>query len=146
MPTYEFSCATCRLQFKRSLKIGEHLQHECPRCLSDADRVWSSIGGHKFGSSEGAVANTGVHADDYPTADRAVGKSAEERWGVIVEREKVKKSVRATNDSRALIRRDGNGFIEYEGMPQQKLEARRAVAEDLIGRLKQQKQQGKSNG
>lgn len=146
MPIYEFSCAICRLQFKRNLKIAEHLQHDCPRCHSDADRVWSGIGGHKFGSSSSSVANTGVHTDDYPTADRAVGKSAEERWNTIVEREKVKKAARATNDSRALIRRDGNGFIEYEGMPHQKLEARRELAEDLIGKLKAQKEQAKSDG
>jgi len=71
---------------------------------------------HAFSAGNGAAANSGVHDHDYPTADKIVGRSAEERWSEYREREKVKKQVREQGGSGALLRSDGDGFVEYDAM------------------------------
>lgn len=133
MPKYEFECAYCNLRFERSLKMGDHTTHECPKCQSDAPRVWD---GFAFGFQDtpgAATANTGVHDKDYPTADKAVGRSSEARWGEYNERDKVKKIVRQRGATGSLMRRNGQGFVEYEAMSDNGVEAnvkmRKAIVE-----------------
>jgi putative FmdB family regulatory protein len=132
MPLYEFECCYCSLQFKRNLAMDEHATHPCPNCKQVAPRIWAGFGGHAFQTSAtAATANTGVHKDDYPTADHAVGKDAEKRWGFQLARNKLKAEVREKTDGGRLLRRDGQGYIEYEGMQAGHLEARKRTASTL---------------
>ena len=120
--------------------MGEHLQHECPRCQSDADRVWAGLGGHSFAAAGGgATANSGVHEQDYPTADKAVGRSADELWELNHERAKVKKAARESVGKPALIRTDGEGYSDYSHLPDPQLQVRRTVADKAFAALAQQK-------
>jgi len=113
MPQYTFSCL-CGVQFTRTLKAGNHSMHVCPDCGEEAPRQWDGQGfGFDFtpGSTPG---NSGVTKHDSPTADQAVGRSAEARWEEYDEREKVKEKVREVGGTRALRRRTYANAIEYE--------------------------------
>jgi putative FmdB family regulatory protein len=132
MPKYEFECAYCNLRFERVLKMGDHATHECPKCECDAPRVWD---GFAFGFQEtpgAATANTGVHDKDYPTADKAVGRSAEARWGEYDARNKVKKAVREQGGTPSLMRRNGKGFVEYEAMSDAGVQANTKMRQKIV--------------
>lgn len=117
MPKYAFECQNCnKLKFDRVLKIGDHPTHACPSCKEEAPRVLSGEGfGFAFSQGGSATANSGVHDHDYPTADKVVGRSAENRWKTYVDRDKIKKKVRQAGAPQ-LIRRDGEGYSEYSAM------------------------------
>jgi len=96
--------------------------------------------GFSFSSSpSAATANTGVHKDDYPTADQIVGREAEHNWGVIHRREKVKEEARGQGGTHALIRHDGEGFIDYEPMSDGGRVARRNLAKRAVEALRNSK-------
>jgi len=136
MPKYVFECQTdgCNLKFERSLKMtDDHRSHECPSCHEVAPGV---IAGFAFDFKEGATpGNTGVHKDDYPTADHAVGKDADKRWAYYAEREKVKTAARTQGETPALIRRTGTDYVEYEPMSDVGREAHRNLTKKALGRL-----------
>lgn len=133
MPKYAFECQACRTRFERVLKMGEHPTHECPSCKDEAPRLFSDFG-FAFGASSQAKsnANTGVHDLDYPSADKIVGRSAEDRWATYRERDKVKKQVREHGSQHALTRRDGAGFVEYSGTSQQAQKTREKVVDYAV--------------
>lgn len=133
MPKYSFECPHCQVHFTRSLAMGEHPNHPCPSCKAPAPRLWMGQGfGFDFtGTQTGATANTGVSKIDNPTADQAVGRSAEERWGFYNEREKVKQEVRERTGQRALNRKDGEGYTEYTSGNQAMIEARKKAGQTI---------------
>jgi putative FmdB family regulatory protein len=142
MPNYEFECQECNTRFTRNLKMAEHAIHPCPKCEAEAPRLWEGFGGHKFESNgSSAVANTGVHTEDYPTADRAVGRSADDRREVMEARDKVKNEVRGKAGTHALIRTQGEGYTEYTPMTDKGREARRKTAWEALDTLKAAKEQ-----
>lgn len=140
MPRYTFECQTegCTLKFERTLKIGDHNSHECPNCKEVAPRVME---GFEFGFKEtpGKTGNSGVHKDDYPTADQAVGRDAEKRWSHLTERDKVKGKAREMGQTHALMRRTGPGYVEYEPMSGVGREARRNLTKTALDRLQKAK-------
>jgi len=141
MPKYTFECPGCQAQFTRTLKMKEHESHPCPSCGTAAPRYW---GNERFGfgfapSTTAAPGNSGVTKDDYPTADQAVGKSADGRWQEYDARAKVKEKVREVGETHALIRRhvteDGKPAVEYEAGGEKVLKVRRQlmkVAKDAV--------------
>jgi putative FmdB family regulatory protein len=138
MPKYSFECPVCNLRFERNLKVGEHPTHDCPECHDPAPLVISDFG-FAFSEGKGAPANSGVHDQDYPTADKAVGRSAERRWNHIKARDKVKEEVRKQGQSPALIRHTGEDFIDYEAMGSRKREARKKLVKEAIRLTNEQK-------
>ena len=133
MPKYTFECQECSVRFTRTLKMGEHPTHPCPECKAKAPRVWNGQGfGFDFSvPATAAPGNTGVAKNDYPTADQAVGSSADKRWAEIDEREKVKAKVREKGGHRALRRQHGPGnqYIEYQAGGQPLVDERKKVVE-----------------
>lgn len=129
MPKYEFECPECAVRFERNLKIGEHTTAECPSCKEQAPLVMTDFG-FSFEPGSGAPANSGVHDHDYPTADKAVGRSSAERWKLLREREKVKAEARKQGGTHALIRHTGHGVIDYEPMSDAGREARRKLTRE----------------
>jgi putative FmdB family regulatory protein len=142
MPKYSFECAECTLKFERNLKVGSHVSHECPSCKEEAPLVVSGFG-FSFAPGTGSAANSGVHDHDYPTADKAVGRSSDERWKHVRAREAVKKSAREQGGTHALIRHTGKDYIDYEPMSDLGREARRSLAKEALKRVKQTKDGGK---
>lgn len=131
MPKYTFECHDCVVQFERTLKIGTHTTHSCPSCSEPAPLVMSGFG-FEFAQGGTAAANSGVHDHDYPTADKAVGRSATSRWEHIRAREKVKKEARDKGQTPALIRHTGKDFIDYEPMSDVGRNARRKLVKEAI--------------
>ena len=133
MPKYVFDCQTptCDLRFERTLKMGDHPTHPCPDCGEAAPRVLDQEGfAFAFAQPEGAPpGNTGVHKDDYPTADHIIGKDAEQRWGNYEVQKKAKEMAREKGGTHALIRHQGPDFIDYEPMTDAGLTARKGLAQ-----------------
>jgi len=130
MPRYTFECVHCNARFTKTLKTGEHPTHGCPECGEEAPRLFEGQG-FGFGFAEGGQpGNSGVSKHDNPTADQAVGQSAEARWGELEARKKVKDKVREVGDTHALIRRNGDGYVEYEAGGDPVLEKRRKLVKD----------------
>lgn len=134
MPKYSFECE-CGLQFTRTLKMGEHKTHECPNCKDDAARVFEGFG-FSFAQGGAAPGNSGVTKHDYPTADQAVGMSADKRWEEYRAREKVKDKVREVGGNRALIRENGPDYVEYKAGGQGTIETRKQVSKELAEVMK----------
>lgn len=147
MPKYTFSCEECSLEFERTLKMGEHLTHECPSCKQEAFRAWGEDGlSFSFtGSPTGGTANTGVHADDYPTADKAVGRDADARWEEIGAREAVKNQARAQGNTHALIRHNSRDHIDYEPMTQTGRQARKGLANAVFTKMREERASERKN-
>lgn len=134
MPKYSFSCE-CGLEFMRTLKMGDHKTHECPNCQEAAPRVFEGFG-FAFAPGGSAPANSGVTKHDYPTDDYVVGSSADKRWAEYQAREKVKAQVRKVGGNRALIRKNGTDYIEYEAGSQQTIDGRKKVRDEMVSVLK----------
>lgn len=67
---------------------------------------------HDF--AQGTPTNSGVTKHDSPTADHAVGASAEVGWQQLHARNGVKQAIREKSGARALTRQDKQDHIEYE--------------------------------
>jgi putative FmdB family regulatory protein len=133
MPVYVFECQDCNVRFERNLKMGDHTSHECPACQEVAPRVLDGEGfGFSFVKGSGAPANSGVHDHDYPTADKAIGRSATERWAMLGARQQVKAEARKQGGTHALIRRTGRNYIDYEPMSDQGLDAHRRLTKAAV--------------
>jgi len=135
MPRYAFECPTCVLRFERNLRVDNHVSYPCPSCKNSAALVPSEFG-FSFAKGSGAPANSGVHADDYPSADKAVGRDAGERWAHLAARELVKNEARADGSTHALIRRTGSDYVDYEPMSDQGRAARKVLAREAFKRIR----------
>lgn len=139
MPKYTFVCDTCVVEFERTLKMGDHLTHECPSCSEQAPRVWEA-NAVSFGFKESPKAvptNTGVHKEDYPTADHLIGKDADKRWEQIHAREQAKQEARQQGGTHALRRKNGEDYIDYEPLTAVGRDARRKLAKATIESIRQ---------
>lgn len=97
-----------------------------------ASRLFDRFG-FQFQAGKGAAeANTGVHKHDYPTADQAIGRSAEARWATYVERDKVKQRARELGGTGALARVDGDGYTDYSPMAPAAREARAKLVDHTL--------------
>lgn len=97
MPTFEYFCDACDAEFEELLLKKDDVEqyfdhHPCPNCTGRAERVRVSSFAFKFagnvnqGAGTGVHGNSGVHDLDYPVVDKAVGRSAEEKWKVYNQR------------------------------------------------------------
>lgn len=131
MPKYVFECEDCAVRFDRTLKMGDHITHPCPSCKEEAPQVIEGFA-FAFAKGNGPVANSGVHDHDYPTADKAVGRSSDERWTYLSERDQAKAKAREAGATHALMRSHGPGYVEYTPMSTNGMEARRRLAKQAI--------------
>jgi putative FmdB family regulatory protein len=97
MPTFEYTCKNCDLGFEEILVNSEDIKnfsekHKCPICNKWAKRQPISVVNFSFKSS--TPGNSGSHDLDYPTLDKAVGRSAENKWGKIYEKKAIRDKVR----------------------------------------------------
>lgn len=134
MPKYNFECPSCNLNFSRVLKAAEHPEHPCPKCKGTAKRHWHGQGfAFGFQATKGTdQGNSGVSKDDYPTADHHVGRTAEQRWAHIHERDEVKEGLRKQAGTHALSRQNGQGYVDYHAMSDQQLAARKETAKEVF--------------
>lgn len=91
MPTYEYRCDACEVEFEELLvqqdEIREYFEwHPCPECHGRAERMKVSAVNFSFAAPGGQTQGSGVHGQsgvhdlDYPAVDKAVGRSAAKKW------------------------------------------------------------------
>lgn len=112
MPRYEYKCLSCNVEFEELLILKEDVDkyskfHPCPNCNQRADRIVSSFAfnfkapsGQTQGS--GVHGNSGVHDLDYPTLDKAVGRSAAQKWSDYDSSQAERNKIRKESGSHAL--------------------------------------------
>jgi hypothetical protein len=138
MPKYVFECQNpdCGLTFDLILKMGPNLSHACSLCHEQAPRLFKDQGfAFAFETPKAKEGNSGVHKDDYPTADHAVGRDADRRWVYYGDRAKVKEAARAGGGTPKLRRVDGPGWTEYETLTPTGAVARRETAHKAVASL-----------
>lgn len=102
MPTYEYYCKHCKIIFESLLISRSEVKkykevYPCKTCGKKCNRVPSASNFQFKGISEGdptRVGNSGVHDLDYPSLDKAIGRSANRKWKEISKRKKVRDKVR----------------------------------------------------
>lgn len=96
MPIYEYECSDCGLRFEKMRKMSESdSATSCPECHVEGARKLVSAVNHTFAHTPVGgprPQNTGVHSIDY-SADRVIGRDAEQRWKLIGDRSKHKDGV-----------------------------------------------------
>jgi putative FmdB family regulatory protein len=104
VPTYEYRCNRCDETFEELLLDSDDIksyarEHPCPSCKQPALRV-PSAANFSFSAPARATAGSGVHGQsgshdlDYPSLDKAVGRSASKKWTEYDERKAVRDKVR----------------------------------------------------
>jgi putative FmdB family regulatory protein len=104
MPTYEYLCEACNFEFEELLlskqDIKDHQKkHPCPECGEMAPRVPSAS---NFTFKSNTYGNSGSHDLDYPTLDKAIGRSANRKWKKINKEQEARNKVRLETRSNAL--------------------------------------------
>ena len=89
MPFYNVKCPVCKTQEEVTLKVTETIP-VCPNCNGARVNVMSPAALNFVGP--------GFYVNDYPDADHAVGRKAEEAWGAIYDRNEVKNELSKYGD------------------------------------------------
>ncbi len=119
MPVYEYHCLKCRIIFEELIMSRSDIdmysnEHECSRCSSVCKRVPSASNFQFKGLSEGdptRLGNSGIHDLDYPSLDKAIGRSANRKWKEYGVRKEEHDRVRRESGSNTIsIDRKGNPF------------------------------------
>lgn len=110
MPTYEYLCERCEVIFEELLLSKQEIvkyskEHPCKTCGEMCQRVPSATNFQFKGIAEGDPTrrgNSGVHDLDYPSLDKAIGRSANRKWKEFRARKQERDRVRKESGSNAL--------------------------------------------
>lgn len=105
MPTFEFTCDDCNVEFDELFILQNEISQfshffPCPTCGKDARRAGVSLINFSFKAPAGQTQGSGVHGQsgvhdlDYPKVDQAVGRSADKKWEHLNDRKKKRDKVR----------------------------------------------------
>ncbi len=116
MPTFEFFCEKCSSLFEELFLQREDVErssksHPCPSCGKMAGRIPSATNFTFKGVAEGDPTkrgNSGFHDLDYPSLDKAIGRSANRKWKEYGVRKASRDKVRRESGTNA-ISVDENG-------------------------------------
>lgn len=116
MPVYEYQCDQCEIVFEElfisSAKAKEYFnEHPCPECGENARRVVSATNFQFKGVAEGdptRKGNSGVHDLDYPTLDKAIGRSANRKWKEYRKEKAARDEARKALGTNTITERDGS--------------------------------------
>lgn len=118
MPSYEYECGSCRVVFEELLISSSEIQahsksHPCPACGADSPRVPSAanfaFAGKAGSDPTSGRSSSGSHDLDYPSLDKAIGRSANRKWKNYEGRKKARDDVRRATGSVAITEtKDGS--------------------------------------
>lgn len=91
MPIFGYTCKSCEVEFEECLiqseDVGKYSKwHPCPQCRGRAARMKVSAVNFSFTAPAGRTQGSGVHGQsgvhdlDYPSVDKAVGRSSTKKW------------------------------------------------------------------
>jgi putative FmdB family regulatory protein len=118
VPTFEYFCKTCDSLFEDLLLSKADVEkyaksHPCPTCGKKANRIPSATNFVFKGVAEGdptRKGNSGVHDLDYPSLDKAIGRSANRKWKEYGARKAERDKVRREAGTNSLSV-DSNGKV-----------------------------------
>lgn len=119
VPTFEYFCDECDALFEELLIQPDEVrqfskEHPCPSCGEMAGRLEISVTNFSFRGPSGPVQGSGVHGQsgshdlDYPTLDKAVGRSSEKKWAEFGKRKAVRDKVRREAGTNAISTAGGS--------------------------------------
>lgn len=105
MPNYLYNCKACEVEFEELLTQTDEIKkyfdwHPCPVCHERAERI--RVNAVSFNFKGGIQGNSGSHDTDYPTLDKAVGRSAEKKWTTIYQRREARNKLRKQTGTNAI--------------------------------------------
>lgn len=111
MPSYEYFCQACDATFDDLLISTEEIklyskEHPCPSCGAICPKI-PSVTNFTFKGPAGSDptsgrSSSGSHDLDYPSLDKAVGRSANRKWKSFSEKKKARDQVRRETGSIAI--------------------------------------------
>lgn len=121
MPTFEYACGDCEIEFEEHLTQSADVKqyseaHPCPECKEMAPRIKVSAVSFAFKAPAGQTAGSGVHGQsgvhdlDYPSVDKAVGRSSGKRWSSFNERKAKRDKIRKEAGTN-LVSRQGDSVV-----------------------------------
>jgi len=133
MPTFEYHCRPCQLSFDELHVLQDDVKkfadsYPCPSCKQDAERNRVSSFGFKFSGdvrgTSGVHGNSGVHDLDYPSLDKAVGRSSAKKWEKARETQKEMAAARVSSETGAVAQDSSGKFV---GISKEKLTQRESI-------------------
>lgn len=119
MPTFEYFCDKCDVFFEELLlqrsEVEKHREsHPCPSCSSLSKRspvvsvsfAFKGPSGQTQGS--GVHGQSGIHDLDYPSIDKAVGRSSAKKWNVYNDRKAERDSARRDFNTNSISTNSNN--------------------------------------
>lgn len=122
MPLFPYFCDVCDIEFEELLikkaEIEEYTDHHpCPQCHDRAERIRVAPVAFQFAGGvrgeSGVHGNSGSHDLDYPSLDKAVGRSANAKWDNINKRQEVRARARRELGTNAIT--EVNGQVKAVG-------------------------------
>ena len=97
MPNYLYYCNDCEVEFEELLlhlsDVKEYSDYyPCSVCHGRAERV--RVNSFAFNFKGGTPGNSGSHDVDYPSLDKAVGRSADKKWQNINQKKEARDKIR----------------------------------------------------
>ena len=118
MPIFIYECRTCEVEFEEFIvhqedtkKYSEH--HPCPECKRRAKRIKVNSVSFSFKAPNGQTQGSGVHGQsgvhdlDYPSLDKAIGRSSTKKWEYYYDRKKARDKARRELGTNAVKQVDG---------------------------------------
>lgn len=104
MPSYEYFCKACNYEFEELLINSQDIKdyqkkHPCPECGKMSSRIPSAT---NFTFKSDKYGNSGSHDLDYPTLDKAIGRSSNRKWKQIHKEQAARDKIRKETGSNAL--------------------------------------------
>jgi predicted nucleic acid-binding Zn ribbon protein len=103
LPTFEYCCNACEIVFEETFidpDEAKQYQHAHPCCKCDAiARRIASTTNFQF---KGTPGQSGAHDLDYPTLDKAVGRSSNQKWQEFNEEKEKRDKVRQESGQHAI--------------------------------------------
>lgn len=117
MPSYRYECKSCDVIFEDLLISTEEIklyakEHPCPACGAICPKI-PSVVNFAFAGKAGSDptsgrSSSGSHDLDYPSLDKAIGRSANRKWKSFSEKKKTRDKIRRETGSIAITEsRDG---------------------------------------
>lgn len=103
MPILNYTCEACEIEFEEVLVQQAEIRefenaHPCPQCHESAPRDRVSTFAFQFAGGvkgeSGVHGNSGSHDLDYPSLDKAVGRSAAVKWENVNKRQDARSKAR----------------------------------------------------
>lgn len=146
MPIFEYRCEPCNAEFEETLINQDDIKqykdaYPCPGCGQLAPRAGVSLTNFNFKGGvrgeSGVHGQSGSHDLDYPTLDKAVGRSAEKRWIRINKEQAERNKVRQETGASAISKEPGKDKNIFRPADRESLKVREmGVARYLVEKKK----------